>query len=112
MEQRPLTDPEYEMGISNQMPKGLAIKTALAGHGGSSTRAEIAAGIIACQCMGAVSVGSDSQAFVSRASAIAKMVKNGKEPRRPWSTQKNGDLWQVFHNTLKMKGPTPSRQLK
>ena len=100
------------MAYQDEEENGLRMYSCLPGYGSSSTRAEIGAGILAIAAEGATHIGSDSQAFVSRATAIAKMVKNGKEPRRPWSTQKNGDLWQVFHNTLKMKGPDSFKATK
>ncbi len=56
----PMSAPEFEMGYGKQMEEGFAITSSLAGHGGSSTRAEIAAGILACQADVAVNVGSGS----------------------------------------------------
>ncbi len=34
------------------------------------------------------------------------MADQNKQPRRPWSTQIDGDLWQTLYNTLKANGPT------
>ncbi len=83
LDEDPLTNAEYEMACGTQTKKGYALRTALAGHGGSSTRAEIAAGILACQAKKAVNVGSDSQAFVTKANEVADMVKRGKGPKKP-----------------------------
>ena len=85
--------------------RSICIRTALAGYGGSSTRAEIAAGIIACQADVAVNIGSDSQAFVNKANYVANLVIQEKQPKRPWATQKDGDLWELLHETIKAKGP-------
>ncbi len=100
------------MGYGTQTEKGYALRTALAGHGGSSTRAEIAAGILACQAKRAVNIGSDSQAFVTKANEVAEMVKRGKGPRRPWSTHTDGDMWELLHETLKKKGPNTFKATK
>ncbi len=54
---QPITSAEYEMSLHKQVTGGIALSTALAGHGGSSTRAEIAAGIVACQSDVAINVG-------------------------------------------------------
>ena len=73
--------------------------------GGSSTRAEIAAGIIAMAADIEVHMGTDSKAFMDRAIVILQMMKDQRKPKRPWSTQKDGDFWQVFCEMAKQKGP-------
>ena len=69
LDSHPLTNSEYQMAWEEQTPEGLSMHIALAGFGGSSTRAEIAAGIVALQSSGPVHVGTDSQAFLTKALA-------------------------------------------
>ncbi len=40
------------------------------------------------------------------------MAGQNRQPRRPWSTQIDGDLWQSLYNTLKAKGPGTFRATK
>ena len=87
LEVDPLSPSEMEMAFGTQEREGVALRTALAGHGGSSTRAEIAAGILASQAPKAVNIGSDSQSFVSKANHIARLAKDSKKPKRLWSKQ-------------------------
>ncbi len=49
--------------------------------------------------------GSDSQAFVTRGNEIINMVKQGRAPKRRWQTQKDGDLWGLFMEAVRHKGP-------
>ena len=100
----PLSEAEEEMGIAWQTPGGLALKTSLAGHGGSSTRAEIAGGILACQANQPVHIGTDSQAFMDKAKYVISLVRTGRMPKRPWSTHKDGDLWEMLHKSIIDKG--------
>ena len=74
---------------------GLDLSAATAGLGGSSTRAEIAAGIIAMAADEEVHMGTDSQSFMNRANGILQIIKDEREPKRPWSTQKDGDMWKI-----------------
>jgi hypothetical protein len=53
----------------------------------------------------AVNIGIDSKAFMIKAAQIKDMVIKGKHPRRPWGTQKDGDVWEHFYASLSSKGP-------
>ena len=85
------------------------MKAAIVGFGGSSTRAEIAAGIIAMASHDEVHMGTDSQSFLTRARVSLNMIENKQTPKRPWSTQKDGDLWHTFCDMAKQKGPESIR---
>ncbi len=77
---------------------GLGFFGSMVGQACSSTRAELTAGIAAVLGPGPVHIGSDSAAFVGRAQRILR-----GEPltfRRPWSLQRDGDLWQCFEQAL------------
>ena len=97
---QPLSEAESILGIPTQEAEGLGLAVAIIGFGGSSTRSEIAAGIIAMAADCQVNIGTDSQAFQERANSIIDMERRGKKPKRPWSSQKDGDLWITFHKML------------
>jgi ribonuclease HI len=105
LENDPLSRSETEMSLERQESGGAALRAWLAGFGGSSTRAELAAGIVALQYIGPVHLGTDSQAFLSKAMMLRDMAKKGKKPRRPWNTQRDGDLWEIFDTALIDKNP-------
>ncbi len=107
-----LTALEYELGYQRQCKDGVSIRTNLAGHGASSTRAELAAAIIALAHRGAVHLGSDSQAVVDKAIYLKKLISQGKEVSRPWTTQKDGDLWSIFFQVVATKGHASVRFTK
>ncbi len=41
---------------------------------------------------------------MDKALFLQNLMKLGRKPRRAWSTQKDGDLWQIFWETLEQKG--------
>jgi hypothetical protein len=47
---------------------------------------------------------SDSNAYVRKANAILDGSFYRRRKKRPWGTQKDGDLWQVFYEVAKAKG--------
>ena len=72
------------------------------GQLGSSTRAEIAGGIAALLQPIPVHIGTDSEAFVSKASQI--LVDPETQPRKPFALQRDGDLWQIFSQLVSDTG--------
>ena len=64
--------------------------------GGSTTRAEIAAGIIAMAADAEVHMGTDSKSFMDRAKIILQMIKDERMLKIPWSARKDWDLLQTF----------------
>ena len=81
----------------------MELSVAIAGMGGSSTRAEIAAGIIAIAADTEVHMGTDSKSFMVRAIIILQMIEDQRTPKRPWNTQKDWDLWKIFYEMAKHK---------
>ena len=75
----------------------------LVGQFGSSTRAEIAGGIAALLQPIPVHIGTDSEAFLVKASQI--IANPVVHPRKPFALQRDGDLWQVFAQLVKDRGP-------
>ena len=99
-----LSEGDCDLGIPTQEEEGLGLSVALVGFGGSSTRSEIAGGIIAIAADGPVHIGTDSQAFCNKATSLIDMERRGRKPKRPWSTQKDGDLWELLHKMVQQKG--------
>jgi len=101
----PPSDPELEMATLTQRCTGVQVYTPLGGFAGSSTRTEIAAGILAISANGPIHIGSDSKAFVDRASKILKDIRRGRaQPRKPWNLMSDGDMWEHFHAVACHKG--------
>ena len=75
---------------------------ALSGHRCSSTRTEIAAGIVAASAEGPQHQGTDSQCYLDK----LKKILNGEclTKKRPWLIQTNGDLWELLEKMIKAKG--------
>ena len=92
----PISKAEAELGDTEEKKDGVVIMTTVPGYGSSSTRSELAAGILAVAGDVAVHIGSDSQAFVNKAKRILKLTATGMQPEKPWSLQTNGDLWAIF----------------
>ena len=83
---------------------------ALSGHRCSSTRAELAAGIVAASAEKAQHQGTDSKAYLDK---MQKLIDGENlTNKRPWSIQANGDLWQWMEDILKAKGRSSFRITK
>ena len=85
------------------LPSGISNGTAvtagvLAGRLGSSTRAEL---------LWPMHFASDSRAFCDKANII--IAAPDMWPRRPYALQRDGDLWQHFHEGLIARGPNSFR---
>ena len=84
-----LSDAEFYLGKDIQEEEGLSLHAAITGFGGSSTRAEIAAGIICAAASGPVHIGSDSQSFITKARDIIHLIKCGKQNPKDLGKLKN-----------------------
>ena len=73
----PLTPAELELGYYRQETDGVAIFTSIGGFSGSSTRTEIAAGILAACGNGPVFIASDSEAFVKNVNTMMGHISEG-----------------------------------
>ena len=76
---KPLSIAEQEMAHWEPTSEGLRIYTKVGGFGGSSTRTELAAGILALSAYGGVHIGSDSRAFVDKANQYIELIRDGKK---------------------------------
>ena len=89
----------------------------LAGFGTSSTRNELAAGILGLMLPRAVHIGSDSKAFVDKANSLKRAARHWnvtfgtqyhstRNPcGKPWGMQVDGDLWLILWEALLIRGP-------
>ena len=94
IEDRPLTEQETTASYHKVTKAGVGLWGALTGHRCSSTRTEIAGGIVAASAQGPQHQGTDSQSYLSK---LRKLLRGDVlTAKRPWSIQSNGDLWQ-FH---------------
>ncbi len=66
------------MGFETQEVEGVSIKTNLVGYGGSSTRAELAAIILALSADIPIHAGTDSKAFIDKAKWVQQLAKARK----------------------------------
>ena len=102
---QPLTVAEQEIATAQLEGDGVTLIAQVGGYGGSSTRAELAAGIVALASDRPVHLGSDSQAFLMKAKAVQAMVVDKQQPKRPFAAQRDGDLWSHFYSALHARGP-------
>jgi hypothetical protein len=110
LEEKPLSWAEKEFShpcvcpawLDRQPQDGTMLVGALTGQRCSSTRTELAAGILAIHAPGAVHQGTDSMAYTVRARRILQGEDLTK--RKPWSIQRDGDLWEVFEASANAKG--------
>ena len=84
-------------GQAGHMYSGL-----LVGQLGSSTRAEIAGGIAALLQPFLVHIGTDSEAFLCKATQI--LENPDLQPSKPFQMQHDGDLWQTFTQLVVDRG--------
>ena len=75
----PLSQREIEMAWEEQETDGVKLSTAIAGYGGSSTRAEIAGVLVALAATGGVHIATDSQAVVQKGTYLIDLAKEGKK---------------------------------
>jgi hypothetical protein len=75
----------------------------LAGHRMSSARTELFAGIHAVAGPGPIHVAADNLAFANKLTRL--ITAPADLLRKPWSLQKDGDLWRLMHHVLQAKGP-------
>ena len=83
---------------------GIRVFAAIGGFSGSSTRNELAAGIISMCAYGPVHLASDSKIFVDEANKIIKNLTRNPEDKSNYSTKSDGDLWAYFVKVVKDKG--------
>ena len=99
-----LSPAEKELSHYKQLQNGLLLYSPIGGYSGSSTRSELAAAILALAANGPIHLGTDSQAFLDKATAIIANLRKGKKQKRNWQLVADGDLWFHFEQAVKAKG--------
>ena len=104
-ETAPIAQLESHLSVSEHLdePLGRRQVVHLPGLGSSSTRAELAAGLIALAHTGPVHMATDSQSFMDKATAVQGVALAGTQPKRAWLSQRDGDLWAMYHTFLTHK---------
>ena len=90
---------ESVLGHLTQTSQGLQVCVEIGRFSGHSTRAEVAAGILALCANGPIHIGPDSTTFVKRARAIMLDIDKGESPlkHRHWKLDGDGDLWYYLY---------------
>ena len=105
----PISSAEQDIAVYQATLNGVRLYTKIGGYGGSSTRTELAAGIIAICAHGPVHIGSDSEVFVNTANRILQNLRDNHEPYKHWKLVGDGDLWEHFYCAARQKGPSSIR---
>ena len=87
--------------------EGMSFWGAVVGHRASSTRTELAAGIVAAAASLSMHQATDSMAYKLKVNAL--LEGEDLTSRKPWSLQKDGDLWAVLERILLQKGFNSAR---
>ena len=102
LEIHPLTNNELDYAITSIQGKEVSLWGALPGHKSSSTRAELAAGIVTIAAPGPVHQATDSKSYLDKANLILEGID--VTSRKPWGIQTDGDLWKIWESLAKQKG--------
>ena len=97
----PLTANEMDFAIREVDKLLVSLWGAMPGHKNSSTRAELAAGILALCGSGPVHQATDSEAYLKKANRI--LAGENLTRKTPWRLQKDGDLWWWFEHLARAK---------
>ncbi len=101
----PISTAEYELAHRTVTHDGVRIFAPIGGFAGSSTRTELAAGILAISAHGPTHIGSDSEVFVNGANALLNNLRKGVDKQPTWKCISDGDLREHFYLAAKSKGP-------
>ena len=99
---QPFSDNELNYTFNSVQDKEVSLWGALPGHRSSSTRAELAAGIVSIVAPGAVHQATDSKSYLDKANIILSGVN--VTIKKPWGLQTDGDLWKIWEALAKQKG--------
>ncbi len=102
-----LSPAEKELGHYTQLDEGLRLYSPIGGFGGSSTRTELAAAILAIAANGPIHLGTDSQAFLDRATRVIQDVRNNR--KRP-SHKGNQSFHKDYQMTQQGQDPQDKEQ--
>ena len=98
-----LSDAECKFAYAIQEGNDTSLSGSIAGQRCSSTRTELAAGILAATAPCSVHQATDSRVYCNK----VNLMLNGKSPasKRPWGIQTDGDLWGIMERVIGAKRP-------
>ncbi len=102
LQDTPLTDGEDHIANTHQVDEGVKMWGCITGQKASSTRAELAAGILTILGPGPIHQGTDSKSYMVGAMNI--LQRKTKRKQKPWSLRTDGDLWQLWERAAISKG--------
>ncbi len=100
--ERPVTQQEQSLASHRRDEAGTRLWGAATGQRSSSTRTELAAGVVSLLSGEPVHQGTDSMAFKTVADLILDDAPQRR--RKPWSLRKDGDLWQIWEDLARTRG--------
>lgn len=101
VEEQALAENEANFSRYKESPEGIELWGSIPGLYCSSTRTEIAGGIVALTGPGHVHQASDNLAFVLPANMY---ITNPMGKHRPFELMADGDLWAIYYKLLMQKG--------
>jgi len=69
----------------------------------TSTRAEVAAGLLTFYSPGKVNILTDSESFVKGFERLQRRIKEGGY-NKPWAAIRDGDLWRMWERNMRARG--------
>jgi len=102
IDEQPPTDAEYEVAHIKQIEQGMGMWGGLPGQMASSTRTELAAGIVGALGPGGIRQATDSRSYCLRVNKILSGER--LDSKKPWGLQVDGDLWQILDRVLAARG--------
>ena len=104
MDMYPCSSTEEDFAHHSTVAEDVSMWGTLVGFRASSTRAEIAAGVVAATAPMAVHQATDSMSYYKK----FQKIKEGKNliRKRPWNLHKDGDLWELLYNIILGRGIT------
>ena len=88
-------------------PGGVDGWGAVCGPRAASGRSELAGGIAALLSPYPIHLGSDNLGFVKKANSV--IAAHPEITRKPWSLQRDGHLWRIFHHLTLQRSPSNTK---
>ena len=96
---------ESTFSFCNQSPGATTLWAPLPGQFCSSTRTEIAAGLLALSAPHSISFGTDSAIFLRTFNTIHTHILEDRPRHIVWGLHPNGDLWALVEQHIRARGP-------
>ena len=105
LEVAPLGDDEFQFSLHEQTPDGVMKWAALRGRAQDSTRAELAALLMALTSPGTTHIGQDNDTAVGALLKILRELHDVRE--KPLGLVPNGDIIEALRGIVSCKGSKP-----